>query len=89
MAVSEEMTFTESMAEAAALGWFKELGLRCSPVLQLAPGEPAAELDLFSDLVLVDRLSEAIRQINPASSKAPQATVAQPATVQSICGRNL
>jgi len=80
---------TESIAEAASLGWLKQLGLRCFLVLQLAPEEPAAELDLFSDLVLVARLREAIRQINPASCKAPQATVAQPATVQSICGRNL
>ena len=83
------MTLNESIVEAAALGWFQELGYAVLPGPQLAPGEPTAERETFSDVVLVGRLREAIRQLNPASSKAPQATVAQPATVQSICGRNL
>lgn len=33
---------------------------------QLAPGEPAAERDSFGELVLVGRLHEAIRRLNPA-----------------------
>ena len=74
---------TESIAKAASLGWFQELGYGVLPGPQLAPREPAAERDLFSDVVFGARLHEAIRQINPVSSKAPQATVAQPATVQS------
>jgi type I restriction enzyme R subunit len=32
----------------------------------LAPGEPAAERDSFSEVVLVGRLREAIRRLNPA-----------------------
>ena len=32
----------------------------------LAPGEPAAERDSFGDVVLVERLREAIWRLNPA-----------------------
>lgn len=60
------MTLTESMVEAAALGWFQELGYAVLPGPQLAPGEPTAERKTFSDVVLVSRLREAIRQLNPA-----------------------
>lgn len=60
------MTLTESMVEEAALGWFRELGYAVLPGSQLAPGEPAAERESFSTVVLVGRLREAIRQLNPA-----------------------
>ena len=70
-----------TIAEEAALGWFLELGYTVLPGPQLAPGEPADERESFSDVVLVGRLREAIRQINPVNSKAPQAADAQPATV--------
>ena len=83
------MTLTEAIVEAAALCWFEELAHFVLPGPQLAPREPAAERDSLCDVVLEGRLYEAICQINPASSKAPQATVAQPATVRSICERNL
>ena len=83
------MILSEAIVEEAALGWFQELGYTVLPSPQLAPNEPAAERESFSDVVLVGRQREAIRQLNPASSKAPQATVAQPATVQSICWMNL
>ena len=83
------MILSDAIVEEAALGWFLELGYTVLPGPQLAPGEPAAERESFSDVVLVGRLREAIRQLNPASSKAPQAADAQPATVQSICWMNL
>jgi type I restriction enzyme R subunit len=54
------------MVEAAALGWFQELGYAVLPGPQLAPGEPAAERESFSDVVLVGRLREAIGRLNPA-----------------------
>ena len=60
------MTLTESMVEAAALGWFQELGYAVLSGPQLAPGEQTAERETFSDVVLVGRLREAIRQLNPA-----------------------
>jgi type I restriction enzyme R subunit len=60
------MTLTESMVEEAALGWFQELGYAVLPGPQLAPGEPTAERESFSDVLLVGRLRQAIRQLNPA-----------------------
>ncbi len=60
------MSFNEYMAEEMALGWFRELGYTVLPGPQLAPGEPAAERESFSDVVLVGRLREAIRHFNPA-----------------------
>ena len=60
------MTLNESIVEAAALGWFQELGYAVLPGPQLAPGEPTAERETFSDVVLVGRLREAIRKLNPA-----------------------
>lgn len=60
------MTLTEALVEEAALGWFQELGYAVLAGPRLAPGEPAAERDAFSDVVLMGRLREAIRQLNPA-----------------------
>ena len=60
------MTLNESIVEAAALGWFQELGYVVLPGPQLAPGEPTAERESFSDVVLVGRLRQAISQLNPA-----------------------
>ena len=50
------MILSEAIAEEAALGWFLELGYTVLPGPQLAPGEPAAERESFSDVVLVGRL---------------------------------
>lgn len=52
--------------EDAALSWFAELGYSYRHAGQLAPGEPAAERDSFGEVVLVGRLREAMRRINPA-----------------------
>lgn len=56
----------ESIVEDAALEWFGELGYAVGHGPQLAPAEAAAERDGFGDVVLVGRLREAIRQLNPA-----------------------
>ena len=56
----------ESTVEGAALEWFGELGYAIGHGPQLVPGEPAAERDSFGDVVLVGRLREAIRRLNPA-----------------------
>ncbi|MFM2167702.1 MAG: Type restriction enzyme protein [Verrucomicrobiota bacterium] len=56
----------ESIVEDAALEWFGELGYAVGHGPHLAPGEPAAERDSFSEVVLVGRLREAIRRLNPA-----------------------
>jgi type I restriction enzyme R subunit len=57
---------SESIVEDAALGWFGELGYVVGHGPHLAPGEPAAERDSFGEVVLVGRLREAIRRLNPA-----------------------
>jgi GxxExxY protein len=60
------MSLTESIVEDAALTWFRELGYEVGHGPQMAPGEPAAERDSFGDVLLVGRLREALRQLNPA-----------------------
>jgi type I restriction enzyme R subunit len=58
--------FTEATVEAAALEWFGQLGYAVAHAPHLAPGEIAAERDSFADVVLLDRLRDAIAQLNPA-----------------------
>jgi type I restriction enzyme R subunit len=60
------MSLNESIVEDAALEWFGELGYAVGHGPHLAPGEPAAERESFSEVVLVGRLREAIRRLNPA-----------------------
>ena len=69
------MSLNESIVEDAAREWFGELGFAAGHGPQLAPGEPAAEpacamhadrRDSFGAVVLVGRLREAIRRLNPA-----------------------
>jgi type I restriction enzyme, R subunit len=60
------MSLTESIVEDAALTWFGELGYAVGHGPQMAPGEPAAERDSFGEVLLVGRLREALRQLNPA-----------------------
>ena len=59
-------SLNESIVEDAALEWFGELGYAVGHGPHLAPGEPEAERDSFGDVVLVGRLREAIRRLNPA-----------------------
>ncbi len=59
------MSLNESIVEEAALEWFGELGYAVRHGPHLAPGEPAAERDSFSEVVLAGRLREAIRRLNP------------------------
>ena len=69
------MTLNESIVEDAALEWFGELGYAVGHGPQLAPGEPAAERDSFSEVVLVGRLREATRRLNPAIPSRTLATL--------------
>jgi type I restriction enzyme R subunit len=76
------MSLNESIVEDAALEWFGELGFAVGHGPQLAPGEPAAERDSFSEVVMVGRLREAIRRLNPAIPEEARAVVADFATAQ-------
>jgi type I restriction enzyme R subunit len=60
------MTLSESIVEDAALEWFGEQGYAVGHGPHFAPGEPAAERDSFSEVVLVGRLRDAIQRLNPA-----------------------
>jgi type I restriction enzyme R subunit len=60
------MSLNESVVEDAALEWFGELGYAVGHGLHTAPGEPAAERDSFGEVVLVGRLRNTIRHLNPS-----------------------
>lgn len=60
------MTLNESIVEAAALEWFADLGYTIAHGPHLAPGEPSAERDSFSDVILPARLRQSLHRLNPA-----------------------
>ena len=76
------MSLNESSFEDAALEWFGELGYAVGHGPHLAPGEPSAERDSFGEVVLVGRLREAIRRLNPAVPEEGRATIRQYRRVQ-------
>lgn len=59
------MSLNESTIESAALSWLENLGYTTGHGPDLAPGEPAAERQSFSDVLLLDRLRQAIHSLNP------------------------
>ena len=59
------MPLNESDLENAALEWFETIGYATAHGPELAPGERHAERASFHDVVLVDRLREAIARLNP------------------------
>ena len=66
------MTLNESIVEEAAIGWYEALGYAVLPGSQLAPRDQSAERESFSDVVLVSRLREVMRQLNPAIPEEAQ-----------------
>ena len=90
------MSLNESIVEDAALEWFGELGYAVGHGPHLAPGEPAAERDSFSEVVrsrcirtLTQPLPrgeeaerEAIRRLNPAIPEEARATIKRYLRVQ-------
>ena len=58
--------FNESTVEEAGLSWFEGLGYGVAYGPNIAPGEPGAMRDSFDQVVLVERLRQAIDRINPA-----------------------
>ena len=69
------MSLNESIVEDAAFEWFGELSYAFGHGPHLAPGEPAAERDSFSEVVLVGRLREAIRRLNTAIPEEARAAI--------------
>ncbi|MBI5767862.1 MAG: type I restriction endonuclease subunit R [Verrucomicrobia bacterium] len=56
----------EALVEDAALTWFGELAYAIGHGPHMAPGETTAERSSFGEVVLVGRLREAIKRLNPA-----------------------
>ena len=56
---------TESTVEQAALEWLSELGYTSLNGSQLAPDEPHAARQNYHDVILIDRLQNALQTINP------------------------
>ena len=58
-------TLNESELELACLEWFQGLGYATLFGPEIAPGEAGAERGGWGDVVLVDRLRQAIQRLNP------------------------
>lgn len=56
----------ETAVEQAALAWFAELGFETAHGDEIAPGQPGAERQSYSDVVLANRLRGAIDRLNRA-----------------------
>jgi len=55
----------ELIVEQATLDWFTELGYTTLNARQIAPDEPNAERQTYSDVILTQRLENALQTINP------------------------
>jgi len=55
----------ESAVETAALEWFADLGYSTTHGPHIAPGELATERNSFCDVILAERLSDAVQRLNP------------------------
>ena len=58
-------TFTESVVEQAALAWLESSGWPVRSGAEIAPGEPVAERDDYGQVVLEQRLRDALARLNP------------------------
>ena len=58
--------FSESVVEAAALAWLESIGWQVRNGAEIAPGEPAAERDDYGQVVLAQRLRDALARLNPS-----------------------
>ena len=56
--------FTESIVEQAALAWFESMGWSVKHGAEIAPGEPGAERDEYGQVVLAQRLRDALARLN-------------------------
>lgn len=59
------MSFSESVVEDAALAWLEGVGWQVRNGAEIAPGEPAAERDDYGQVVLAQRLRNALAKLNP------------------------
>ncbi len=57
---------TESVVEQAALAWLENTVWAVKNGAEIAPGESAAERDDYGQVVLAQRLRDALARLNPA-----------------------
>jgi len=57
--------FSESIVEEAALAWLESLGWQVRHGIEITPGEPAAERDDYGQVILAQRLRDALGRLNP------------------------
>src|SRR2546422_5428821 len=57
--------FAESHVEEATLAWLQELGYSIRNGLEMAPDSAKPERPSYADVVLVERLRQAIARLNP------------------------
>ncbi len=60
-----ERGVTESVVEEAALAWLESVGWRIRNGAEIAPGGLAAERDNYGQMVLAQRLRDALARLNP------------------------
>jgi len=60
-----ERGVTESVVEQAALAWLESLGWSVKNGAEIAPGEPAAERADYGQVILEQRLQDALARLNP------------------------
>lgn len=60
--------FNENTVELATLEWLAELGYQCIFGPDIAPGEPLAERNDYSEVLLLGRLESALQRLNPNAS---------------------
>jgi type I restriction enzyme R subunit len=59
------IAFTESVVEEAALAWLEAVGWRIAHGPDIAPDMPAAERQNYGEVVLSQRLRDALARLNP------------------------
>lgn len=60
------VNFTESQLENAALEWFQELGYETAFGPEISPGGDYPEREDYGDVLLSERLQDALKRLNPA-----------------------
>ena len=56
---------TESVVEQAALAWLADTGWQLANGPDIAPGEPSAERANYAQVILEQRLRQALKRLNP------------------------
>jgi len=58
--------FSESVVEQATLAWLESVGWAIVGGAEIAPGEPGAERESYTQVILERRLRDALARLNPA-----------------------